>query len=445
MRKIIIFFSILTIMFFNISYANNLKTEIGNVIQKSGINPDSISVSVKNAQTGKIVYELNPKMPVSPASTQKIITATPAFMTLGNDFAFSTKLYKNKTDDYLIVLGADPYLSTKDLDKIVKFIPKEPHSINIDSSVIDSEEWGEGWQWDDDLNVLMPKFSAFNIDKNIMKFTITPSMQGFAPEVTQDISYPLTFINNMITDKETKYKIKRQNHISPDVIILEGTIRPNKSEIIKIPVNNPRKYFKLRLSEVIIDHNISSSGIYNEVKLDKNYQLVTLLSHEIDRAKTDIYKNSNNFVAETLFKVAGGKYASETGSFSNGLAMFYDFCRKHKLDTSNIKVTDASGVSKNNLMIADFMTDFLISTQGFLEPELPTAGEGTLSNRMLYLKGFVHAKTGTLNNISAMAGYIETLKRQKYVFCIMINDSKSTSGDKKLLEEYILRAVYTKG
>ena len=80
-----------------------------------------------------------------------------------------------------------------------------------------------------------------------------------------------------------------------------------------------------------------------------------------------------------------------------------------------------------------------------MEPELPTAGEGTLTNRMLYLKGNIHAKTGTLSNISAITGYITSQKEQKYVFSIMINDSKTSPADKKMLEEYILRTIYTKG
>ena len=444
MKKIILSFLLVFAMTLNAGFCANLKSEINNVITNSGINRGGISVSVKNAQTGKVVYELNPKMPVSPASTQKIITSTPAFITLGEDYKFSTKLYKNDKNEYLLVLGADPYLRTSELDKIVRCISKEPACINIDSSIIDNNDWGEGWQWDDDLNPLMPKFSAYNIDRNIMQIVIAPSMNGYPPEVIKEVNYPLTFINNMITSKETKYKIKRQNHISPDILVLEGTIRPDKSEIVKIPINNPKKYFTMRLSDCIINHGISSSGIYNEVKLNKNYQLITLLSHDISDAKTDIYKNSNNFVCETTFKIAGGKYTSKTGSFENGMIMFNDFCKKHNIDTSDIKLTDASGVSKNNLVTTDFMTSFLLKTRGFLEKNLPTAGEGTLTNRMLYLKGFVYAKTGTLNNISAMAGYISTLKRQKYVFSIIIND-RCSNGDKKMLEEYILRTIYSKG
>lgn len=445
MKKIIILLFAILGLAVNNSYGLGLNSDINNVITRSGINKGSISISVKDAKSGKTVFELNPKTPISPASTQKVITGTAALMTLGKDYRFATKLYKNDKNEYLLVLGADPYLTSKDLDKIVKYIPKEPKEINIDSTIIDRNDWGEGWQWDDSLNPYMPKFSAYNLDKNLIEIIITPSSVGCPPSITKSYNYPITFVNNITTDKSTKYTMKCKSSSTPDIIELDGTIKTGKSEIFDIPVNNPKKYFTMKFSDIIINNNVSSSGEYRTIKLDDSYKLVTLLSHDIERAEKDIFKYSNNMVSETVFKLAGGKFVSGTGSFDNGILMFNDFCKKHHINTSNIKIVDASGVSKNNLMITDFMTNFLISVQGYLESELPTAGEGTLSNRMLYLNGYVHAKTGTLNNISSIAGYLNSKKGQKYVFSIMINDPKSSPSDKKMLEEYILRTIYTKG
>ena len=443
MKKIIILF--LSMFFLSVTaQGSNLKSEIGAVISHSNINKGSISVSVKDFSNGRTVYELNPKMPAPPASIQKIITFVPSYLTLGSDYTFSTKIYKNRDNEYILVLGADPYLTSKDLDKLLKSISKEQNGIFIDDSVIDKNEWGEGWQWDDDLNPLMPKFSAYNIDKNLLEIVISPTVNGFPAEITMDVPYPITFENNVITSKETQYEMKRKNHISPDVINVDGTIKYNKSDIRKITVNDPQKYFKLQMSSSIIDHGISSSGIYKFKKADKKCTLITLISHGIGTAKTDILKNSNNLVSETMFKLAGGKYSNQTGSFENGLKMFNEFCKKQKLDTSHIHLADASGVSKNNLMTADFMTEFLKKNAEYVEFELPTAGEGTLSSRMLYLKNLLHAKTGTLSNISSIAGYVTSKSGRKYVFCIMINDSKSTGSDKKMLEEYIIRTLYTK-
>lgn len=444
MKKLLI---LMCLMFFitNSVFAETLKGGINNAISQSKVNKNAISIVIKDIQNGKTVYSLNPNMPVSPASVQKIITLVPAVETLGQDYKFTTKLYKNKNNEFLIKLGADPYLSSKDLNKIVKYIPKEPKEIYIDDSIIDNNEWGEGWQWDDDLNELMPKFSAYNLDRNLIELVITPTIKGFSPEITLMMNYPTTFINNMITDVKTKYTLKRQNYLSPDIIVADGTIALNTSDIRKIPVNCPKRYFILRLSDIVIDNNISVSGNFNTKKLDKNYTLITQISHDLSNAKIDILKNSNNMISETVFKLAGGKYVNETGSFENGLKMLEDYCKKQNIDTSDIKIVDASGVSKNNLMTTNFITEFLQKNQELIEPYCATAGEGTLKNRMLFLKGFLRAKTGTLTNISTISGYISTKKNRKYVFSIMINDSKTKSSDKKILEEYILRSIYQRG
>ena len=77
---------------------------------------------------------------------------------------------------------------------------------------------------------------------------------------------------------------------------------------------------------------------------------------------------------------------------------------------SNIRLTDGSGVSKNNLVTADFMTQYLVQTLKIYDYNkltrlLPTSGEGTLSSRMPLLKDKIHAKTGTLSNISGIGAH----------------------------------------
>ena len=86
--------------------------EIDRTISKSGINKGAVSISVKDIQTGNTVYSLNDKQPVMPASTLKIITANASVDTLGKDYEFSTKLYKNTNNELFLKLGADPFLTS---------------------------------------------------------------------------------------------------------------------------------------------------------------------------------------------------------------------------------------------------------------------------------------------------------------------------------------------
>ncbi len=434
---------LISVMATNLCYAQDISKDINSVISNSNIKKGAISVSIKSIDDKKTLYETNSNVPMPPASIQKLVTTLPAVKTLGENYQFETKLYKDKAGNYLIVLGADPYLKSSDLKQLTKKMPPEVKSINIDDSIIDKQEWGEGWHWDDDINPLMPKFSAYNIDRNTLKVFIEPTLKDAPANIIFEKDYPTSFINQVVTGNSTSYTIEKKSYETPDVVTVKGVI--NKTITILIPVNSPKKYFKLRLTDALLDNEKSNSGVFYNKKLTKEYFLVDKVSHSIQQAKTDILKNSDNYVSETLFKLAGGKFKHSTGTFEAGKEMFENYCTQMKLDDSQVHIVDASGISKNNLMVSDFMTDFLIMNKVQLEPMMATSGEGTMADRLLYLKGNIKAKTGTLTNVSTITGYLATQNGHKYAFCIMINDAKSKNYDKKLLEDNLIKTIYLKG
>ena len=422
---------------------------IDKTISQSEINKAGISISIKEVGSGKVIYEQNSQKPTMPASTLKILTLAASVDTLGKDYKFSTKLYKNTNNELFLKLGADPFLTSSDLNRIFESAVKDkkilsPKFIYVDDYVFDSTEWGEGWQWDDDLNPLMPKFSSYNIDKNLLNITIAPTNINAPANIFTSKFYPITFMNLVTTGNENNISISRNNSISPDIITIEGTVKKQETEFI--PINHPKRYFILRIEDAIRSAKMDYYGKFAQKKAPStNVYLVAQADHDLQTAISAILKNSNNFVAETVFKLAGGKYVNNTGSLANSQKMLNNYFDKLSLNYENIKIVDGSGVSKNNLMTTDFMTEFLSKQEVIdtLKPELPTSGEGTLKNRMLYFKDNLRAKTGTLSDVSAIAGYITSRTGKTYAFDIMINDPKSKSNDKKSLEEYILRDIYT--
>lgn len=422
---------------------------IDKTISASGINKDSVSVSVKDVTTGKTVYKLNDKKSSMPASTLKLVTLSASLDTLGKDYKYSTKLYKNTNNELFLVLSADPFLSSSDLKYLIKTAKGKniisPKNIYIDDFIFDANEWGEGWQWDDDLNPLMPKFSSYNLDKNLLDIIISPTTKDAPANIYVTKFYPVTFMNLITTGSKNDIKISRNNHISPDIINAEGTIKEQTKK--QIPINHPKRYFILRLEEAIRDQKMDYYGNFTQKKLPKsNVYLVAQVDHPIEDVIEPVLTNSSNFVAETVFKTAGAKFTNNTGSLEHSQQMLRAYFDKLKLDYSDIKIVDGSGVSKNNIVTSDFMSEFLVKRADDTDfiKSLPTSGEGTLSNRMLYFKDNLHAKTGTLSDVSCIAGYITSRSGKTYAFDIMINDPKTKITDKKSLEEYILRDIYTK-
>lgn len=446
MKKII---SLLLAMAFTVSAAS--AESLHKTLSSLGVNKSAVAIYIKDVNSGNVVFSMNEKAPMLPASTLKIITSSAAVDTLGADYKYKTQLYKSTNNDLYLKLVGDPLLESSDLDKLIESANSKsivPKTFYIDDSVFDKTEWGEGWQWDDSLNPLMPKFSSYNINKNLLKVEVTPTSQGASPKLTVKPFYPLTFMNLVTTDTTvpTSVSIDSDSTIAPNMLNLSGTV--SKLTSVIVPVPNTRMNFILRLENSINSKKMEYFGTIKNAKLpDKNVYLVDEIEHPIEDMIPLILKNSNNFVAETLFKSAGAVWANSQGSIRNSLGMLSAYFDKNGLNSDDIKIVDGSGVSKNNIMTAEFMGEFLeykSKTEDFesFKELLPTAGEGTLKNRMLYFKDNMRAKTGTLADTSAIAGYITSRKGKLYAFDIMINDAKTSPADKKNIEEQILRNLY---
>ena len=84
------------------------------------------------------------------------------------------------------------------------------------------------------------------------------------------------------------------------------------------------------------------------------------ISHTIKEVGSNILKDSDNFSSEIVFKVAGGKYKNSiSGSTRDGLEMFDNYFNSLGLNLNDVKVVDASGVSRYNLLNANWMTSAL--------------------------------------------------------------------------------------
>lgn len=288
---------------------------------------------------------------------------------------------------------------------------------------------------DDDLNPLMPKFSSYNIDKNMINIVIVPTTAGAPAQIYTTKFYPVTFMNLVTTGKETNIELSRNNSISPHVITASGTI--DKQITKPLPVNNPKRYFILRLEDAIRSAKMDYYGKFVQKKTPSTgVYPASEVKHPIDNAVKAILKDSNNYVAETVFKLAGAKFINNTGSLEHSQQMLKAYFEKLGINYDDIKIVDGSGVSKNNIITADFMTEYLVkqAENEILKNNLPTAGEGTLKTRMLYFKDNLRAKTGTLADVSAITGYITSRSGKTYAFDIMINDPKSKSNEKNRLK-----------
>ena len=125
-------------------------------------------------------------------------------------------------------------------------------------------------------------------------------------------------------------------------------------------------------------------------------------------------KNSDNFTAEMLLKLLAVAYA-DRGTTAGGARVVLHALRDAEIPITGVRIVDGSGLSRSDRLTVAALVGILqaFATDPELEPvllhALPVAGvSGTLKYRMRTapLRGHVVAKTGTTNDASSLAGYV---------------------------------------
>jgi D-alanyl-D-alanine carboxypeptidase/D-alanyl-D-alanine-endopeptidase (penicillin-binding protein 4) len=134
---------------------------------------------------------------------------------------------------------------------------------------------------------------------------------------------------------------------------------------------------------------------------------------------------SDNFTAELVLKQLGA-VAGGQGTTAAGAEVIRTVLAAHAVPLAGVRIADGSGLSALDRMTPKALVTIL--QRGWTDREirsvlfgvLPVSGrDGTLEDRMSRppARGNVRAKTGTLNGVSALSGYV----RERYAFAVLVN------------------------
>ena len=433
------------VMSANTAFCANLDS----IIKKSNLDKTStIAVSIKDAKTGKTIYEYNENKLMNPASVQKIFTMKAAYDELKPEYTFDTKVFADNNNNMYIKLSADPSLTTEDLKKLLKEtkeIYRKPfNDIVIDPSVIDDKQWGTGWMWDDDTNELLPKYSPYTINQNKINITITPSKNGLS-EIKNKSDYHMMFVNLLKNGTSNNITFERKPWASSDMTYVTGTIHSQISR--QMPVNSPQSYFTTELKKSISAAGIKYSGQIKIAPVPGSAKLITKHSSDtLENLVAYTLKNSNNLYSELIFKAAAAHQTKQQGTTQKAVDMLEKYYADIKT-TEKLIIVDACGISRNDLITADWATDALNKIYKDKDFDkfailLPKPMEGTLRDRLINISLRLRAKTGTASGISSISGYIDTKNNKKYSFAIFIQNHNEPVENVKKFEDEIINEIY---
>ena len=403
-----------------------------------------IGISVKDAKTGAVIYEKNPKTLLHPASTLKIITSCASLDYLGKGYKFRTGIYKFGEKTY-IKLGADPLFGYDDLYNLIsQYKNKNTDTIKFlvfDDTITDKISYGEGWQWDDNASTFFPQMSPYIINRNLFAIKVIPN--GKEITIAHAGEYKENVINKLELSENNSIRVERNIFAPNAAITLQGKIKT--AEIVNIPALSPEGLFKNSLAISLLENNIPFNANFSYEKLPRFSTPEAIVEHNIQDVLKQILSNSDNLAAEMLLKHAGAAKLESTGTTKAGLDVVKDFYSQNGADMSEVIIVDGSGASMNDYVSADFMTNALViigKNQNFdvIKNAMATPERGTFSGRAGELNGKIFAKTGTLANTSAVVGYLKTAQGRDLVFAIML-DNIPKGAKPKQIEDAIIRAI----
>ncbi|TFJ94442.1 D-alanyl-D-alanine carboxypeptidase/D-alanyl-D-alanine-endopeptidase [Lentibacillus salicampi] len=409
-------------------------------------------VSIRDATTGEKVYGHMGDIRLRPASNMKLLTAAAALAVLGEDYTFTTdvltesSIINNQLNGDLFLKGkGDPTLLPEDFDRFAKKVKANGIDV-IDGDIVADDTWYDDVRlspdlvWSDEHWYYGAQISALtaspdeDFDAGTVIVEVAPGDAGDLPAVavTPDTTY-VQVENNAKTVASSGDEDLTLNRVhGKNTITINGTIPAGSASVKEwMAVWEPTGYALDLFRKALERQGVLWTG---ELKTgqapEKADGIYTNESITLSELLVPFMKLSNNTHVEILVKEMG-KVVHNEGSWEKGLEVVETEMEKLGLNMDTSVIRDGSGISHMNLLAPDEISILLHNVQGvewfqaYLNA-LPAAGKpdrmegGTLRGRMNDRD--VQAKTGTIEGVSTLSGYLKTEGGGEFIFSIMLNN-----------------------
>lgn len=436
-----------------------LKAAVDDILAHTALAKARVGLEILSLEDGRRVYSHNADDLLNPASNVKLFTTAAALVKLGPEFRFDTEFFADRSREArgrpagpgeirgnLFVRGkADPSITSEKLwslanDLYFAGLRSVEGDLVLDDTYFDEELVGPGFDQEKSDKTYMAPAGALSLNSNAVGIHVLPAAEPGAP-ARVELSVPSDFFiveNRVTTGKPTSY---RRLYVASlpagerQRIVVAGRLpaRGGQAEIWK-KIDNPSFYFGYSLKAFLERRGIKVRGHVRRGRVPEAGATALLLhqSETLDLVLKRVNKSSSNFMAEQLVKTLAAGVAGAPGSWAAGVSIIEEFLEfEVGIPRGTYIMKNGSGLNDANRFSAAQVAKLLrFMWHRFpLAPEylssLGIAGkDGTIHYRMegTDAVGRLRAKTGTLENVSALSGYVESVSGERFVFAMMAND-----------------------
>ena len=442
----------------SISDYASMKTAIDTLFADTLFPPAFAGIKVIHLRTGKALYSLNPDHLFNPASNEKLFTAATALRTIGPGALLSTVVTADSATRTVGLKGmGDPLLSTADMESLATLtaaaLPDIPSwLLKGDASYFDDLYWGDGWTWDGEPESYAMFVTPLMLNSNAIEVRVRgSSTAGQPPEVSLDPPTKLLGIENTAVSVGTGDSIRNRLEISrrwkerSNTITVTGEIPAGRTRSASLSVWKPDLFATQLFAGMLRARGVRVDLAWVDTVAVPGVE-VARVSHTLDSAVTYMNKVSDNLSAEALMKGSAAVRWRERGSTSRGIDILKEILTEAGVDTNSMRAVDGSGLSRYDLTTASAVSGLLVAMYKdslrfpTFYASLPIAGvDGTIDRRMrgTPAERNLRAKTGTLNGVTALSGYVRTADGEMLAFSMLMQNFLSGSTPYRNVQDRI--------
>ncbi len=441
-----------------------LVSRLRQLVQDSGLS-DRVGIAVIDTADGRPIFQHHAERPLNPASNQKLLTAFSALRTLGPDFQMRTAVYGRIDGDSvsggLALRGyGDPMLTYGDLLALAHDVAdqgvRRVDRVIVDASYFDDQVLPPAFeQQPHEVAAFRAPIAAVSLDRNAYVLRVLPADEVGGEASVHLVGASYFEVSNRITTSEpgAPNVIADQRDGGEHMTLrLSGTVPVDVRGVsYRRRIENPLPWVGHAFVEAL-----RAQGIHcpDRIEIGTTPSGAALLaSHESAQLAEIIHamgKYSDNFVAEMVFKVLGAE-RHRPGRAEDGVAAVRAALEGAGVDTDHIDIVNGSGLFDGNHVAAQNIADMLgvayrdPAIRSEFVSHLAVGGvDGTLANRLRDLPAprIVRAKTGTLNAVIALSGFVLGPRPENaYAFSFLANDVRGRHGPARALADGIARAI----
>jgi serine-type D-Ala-D-Ala carboxypeptidase/endopeptidase (penicillin-binding protein 4) len=428
---------------------------VAEVIAAQRLPSSSISIVILDALSGRLLLSHNPDTPRSPASTIKVVTTFAALDVLGPTYTWHTQasirgvLNAGVLDGDLILQGGgDPYMSLERWWSFGRALrAKGLRSIRGDIVIDDtafslpSEDPGEfDGKPNRSYNVLP---DALMVNFQSIDFRVVPDAAG-----QQVYVYASPMPVNLQIENDVRFAAGRCGGSAGrvdfkvasgawDRVVFSGALSAHCAERSFTRVLlRPTTYAFGTFVELWRESGGEFTGkLRVEAAPPDTQALLNFDSMTLGEIIRLTNKFSSNLMARHLLLTLGAERSGSPATLEKGRAAISEWGGAQGLDLQGVDMDNGSGLSRSTHISALQLARILSTAyRSRFAPEflasLPLAGvDGTLRRRMKSSPaGAVRLKTGHIDGVSAIAGFVTADSGKPYVLVSMVNDSRADFG-----------------